>query len=128
MPTERALNPDYPLPLFLADELEPQGMGKAWDRVDNLSRLLKASVLVATATAICIALLSVENPVTLFLDVTASLVEKPAIQPENDQSAPTIQSTADVQALPPTTEDTPTRDVEIVTASESDSQNQTEKS
>src|SRR5215475_14827562 len=104
MPTERALNPDYPLPLFLADELEPQGMGRAWDRVDNLSRLLKASVLVATATAICIALLSVENPVTLFLDVTASVIDNPAIKPDTDQSAPTIQSTADAQVLLPRTE------------------------
>jgi hypothetical protein len=128
MPTERGLNPDCPLPLFLADELEPQGMGKAWDRVDNLSRVLKASVLVATATAIGIALLSAGNPVTLFADVTASLVDKPAIQPETDRSAPTIQSTADAQVSPPPANDAPTRDVEIAVASESDSQSQMEKS
>jgi hypothetical protein len=76
------------LPLFLADELEQQGMRKAWGRVVMLSRLLKASVLAATATAtaLVIALFSVGNPVTLFADVTASLVDKPGLQPGTDQS------------------------------------------
>ena len=127
MPTKDGFNPDHPLPLFLADDPEQQGIGKAWDRAVILSRVLKASILVATATAIGIAVLSVGNPVTLFADVTASLVDKSAVQPGTDQSTPTIQSTADAQASPPTAEEAPTRD-EIAAASESDGQSQTENS
>jgi hypothetical protein len=127
MPTKDGFNPDHPLPLFLADEPEQQGIGKAWDRAVISSRVLKASILVATATAIGIAILSVGNPVTLFADVTASLVDKSALQPGTDQSTPTIQSTADAQAMPPTAKDAPTRD-EIAAASESAGQSQTENS
>ena len=127
MPTEDGFCPDHPLPLFLADEPEQQGIGKAWDRAFISSRVLKASILVATATAIGIAILSVGNPVTLFADVTVSLVDKSALQPGTDQSTPTIQSTADAQALPPTAKDAPTRD-EIATAAESAAQSQTENS
>ena len=127
MPTKDGFNPDHPLPLFLADEPEQQGIGKAWDRAVISSRVLKASILVAAATAIGIAILSVGNPVTLFADVTASLVDKSALQPGTDQSTPTIQSTADAQALPPTAKDTPTRD-EIAAAFDSADQSQTENS
>ena len=127
MPTKDGFNPDHPLPLFLADEPEQQSIGKAWDRAAILSRALKASILVATATAIGVAILSVGNPLTLFADVTASLVDKSALQPGTDQSTPTIQSTADAQALPPAAKDASTRD-EIAAASESASQGQTENS
>ena len=125
MPTKDGLNPDHPL--FLADEPEQQGIGKAWDTAVISSRVLKASILVATATAIGIAVLSVGNPVALFADVTASLVDKSALQPGTDQSTPTIQSTADAQALPPTAKDAPIRD-EIAAAPESAGQSQTENS
>ena len=127
MPMKDGFNPEHPLPLFLADEPEQQGIGKAWDRAVILSRVLKASILVATATAIGVAILSVGNPVTLFADVTASPVDKSALQPGTDQSTPTIQSTADAQALPLTAKDAPTRD-EIAAASESAGQSQTENS
>ena len=106
MPTKNGFDPDHS-PLFLADEPEQEGIGKAWDRAVILSRVLKASILVATATAIGIAILSVGNPVTLFADVTASLVDKSALQPGTDQSTPTIQSTADAPALPLTAKDAP---------------------
>ncbi|MGV7214783.1 hypothetical protein, partial [Bradyrhizobium sp. UFLA05-112] len=118
MPTKDSFDPDYSLPLFLADEPEQQGIGKAWDRAAVISsRVLKACILVATATAIGVAILSVENPVTLFADVTASiaeatasLVDKSALQPGTDRSISTIQSTADAEALPPTAKDAPSRD------------------
>ncbi|WP_213251014.1 hypothetical protein, partial [Bradyrhizobium sp. sBnM-33] len=126
MPTKDGFNPDHPLPLFLADEPEQQGIGKDWDRAAISSRVLKTSILVATATAIGIAILSVGNPVTLLADVTASLVDKSALQPGTDQSTPTIQSTADAQALP-TAKDAPTHD-EIAAASGSVGQSQTENS
>ena len=126
MPTKDGFNPDHPL--FLADEPEQQGIGKAWDRVAVISsRVLKASILVATATAIGIAILSMGNPGTLVAYITASLVDKSALQPGTDQSTPTIQSTADAQALPPTAKDAPTRD-EIAAASEPAGQSQTENS
>lgn len=126
MPTKDGFYPDHS-PLFLADEPEQEGIGKAWDRAVIPSRVLKASILVATAAAIGIAILSVGNPVTLFADGTASLVDKSALQPGTDQSTPPIQSTADAQALSLAAKDVPTRD-EIAAASESAGQSQTENS
>jgi hypothetical protein len=113
--------------LFLSDGPEQQGIGKAWDRAIISSRVLRASILVATATAISIGILSLGNPVMFFADITASMVDKSALQPGTDQSTPTIQSTADAQALPPTAENTPTGD-EITAGSEPAGQIQTEKS
>lgn len=127
-------NPDHRLPRFLADEPEQQVMGKARDRAVISSRVLNASIWAAAATALGLAILSVGNPVTLFADVTASiadvkasLVDKSALQPGTDQSAPTIQATADVQALSPTAKDAPPRE-EIAAASEPAGQSQTENS
>jgi hypothetical protein len=127
VPTKDGSNADHPLPLFPADEPEQQGIEKAWDRAVVSSRVLKAGILVASAAAIGIAILSVRNPVTLFADVTASLVDKSTRQPDMDQSTPAIQSTADAQAFPSTTKDAPTRD-EVAAASESAGQSQTEDS
>jgi hypothetical protein len=78
-----------------------------------------------------IAVLSVGNPMTLFAnvpalaDVTASVVDKSALQPAADQSTPTIQSTADSQPL--AVREAPPRD-EIAAASESAGQSQPENS
>jgi len=127
MPTRDGFSPDDPVPLSLADEPEQKGIGKAWDRAVIVPRVLKASILVATATAIGIAILSVGNPVRPFADVTPSVVDKSALQPGTDQSTPTIQSTADALALPPAVKDTPTRD-ESAAASEPAGQSQTENS
>jgi hypothetical protein len=127
MPTMDGFDPDDTLPLFLADEHEQQGIGTAWDKAVILSRVLKAGILVAMVTAIGIAILSVGNPVTLFADITASVVDKSAPQPGPDQSTETIQSTADAQALPPIEKDAPGR-VEIAAASEPAGQNQVENS
>jgi hypothetical protein len=90
-----------------------------------LPRVLTASIFAAIATAIGIAILLVGNPVTLFADVTASLVDKSALQAGTDQAASTIQSTDEAQALPPPAKDVPTGD-EIAAASESAGQSQTE--
>lgn len=127
-------NPDHRLPRFLTDEPEQQVIGKAWDRAVISSGVLNASIWAAAATALGIAILSAGNPATLFADVTASiadvkasLVDKSALQPGTDQSAPTIQSTADVQALSPTAKDAPPRE-EIAAASEPAGQSQTENS
>ena len=83
------------------------------------SRVLDVSILVATATAIGVTILSVGNPLALFAEV------KSAPQPGADQSTPiiltsAIQSPADPEALSPTHE--------IAAASVRVSQTQTEKS
>ena len=90
-----------------------------------MSRILKASILVATATAIGIAIQLVGNPETLFAYLAASAVEKSGrsktlLEPGTGRSTPTIQSTADAQALP-AARDAPARD-EIAAASELPSQ------
>jgi len=88
--------------------------------------ILKASILIATTTAIGVSVLSVGNPMTLFADVTASLVDNSRLQPSIDHSTPTIQSIADSQVLPPTAKDAPTRDE--IAASEPAGQDQKETS
>jgi hypothetical protein len=112
MPTKDGFTPNHPLPLFLserADEPEQPDIGIAWDRAVISSRILKMGILVVTATAIGIAILSVGNPVAFFANVTASLVDISALQLGTDQSTtPTIQSTAGTQDLPPTARDEPT--------------------
>src|ERR1700737_3880372 len=101
--------PDDPFPIFLSEHAEERkqpgmqpGIRKAWDGAVISSRILKTGILVVTAAAIDFAILSVGNPVALFANVTASLVDISALQPGTGQSTPTIQSTAGAQALPPT--------------------------
>ena len=111
MATKDGVPLDQPVPLFLSDqteEPEQPGIGKAWDRAAISSRILTTSILVVTAAAIVFAIL-VGNPIALLANATASLVGTSASQ-DDTQSMPTIQSTADAQALPPTTEDAPTGD------------------
>jgi hypothetical protein len=111
MPTKDGFTPDHPLPVFLserADEPEQPGIGIAWDRTVVSSRILKISILVATATAIGIAILSVGNPVGFFANVTASLVDISALRPGTEPSTPTIQTAAGTEDLPPTARDEPT--------------------
>jgi hypothetical protein len=111
MATKDGFDPGDPLPLFLSDEAEA---GIGGDRAVFSLRFLMASILVATATAIGISILSVRNPVTLFADVTAS-VDSSAPQPGTDESMPSIQSaviqsSADAEAQQ-TAKDAPTREV-----------------
>jgi hypothetical protein len=68
----------------------------------------------------------VGNPVTLLADVTASLAHKSALQPDTYQSMPTtIQSSADVQALPTAAKEVQARE-ENAASSEPTGQNPTE--
>ena len=102
MPTKDGFTPDHPLPLFLserADEPEQPGIVIALDRAVIWSRILKTSILVVAAAAI--AILLVENPVALFANVTASLVDISVFRPGSDQSTLTIQPAAGTQELPP---------------------------
>jgi hypothetical protein len=79
--------------------------------------------LVVTAAAIVFAIL-VGNPIALLANATASLVGTSASQ-DDTQSMPTIQSTADAQALPPTASEAPTGE-EIAAAFKTAIQSETE--
>jgi hypothetical protein len=119
MSMEDGFNPDHPLPPFLAHRPEQRGIQKASERTVTSSRVFKASILIAAATATGIVALPVGDPVTLFAAVTASLGNS-GLQPGADQPVSTIQanahapaliqSTADAEALPPTAKDAPLRD------------------
>jgi len=117
MATKEGFYPGDPLPLFLStDEPEQNSTDQPMQNIGNdrpviLLRVLKASILVAMAIAIDVAA-SVEKPVTLSADVTASLFDKAASPPGTDQSAPIIQSAvtqspACAEALPPTVKNVP---------------------
>ena len=126
MATKDRVPLDQPIPLFLsvqAEEPEQPGIGKAWDRAAISSRILTTSILVVTAAAIVFAIL-VGNPIALLANVTASLVGTSASQ-DDTQSMPTIQSTADAQALPPTASEAPTGE-EIAAAFKNAFQSETE--
>jgi len=108
MPTKDGLTNDHPLPLFLAEhaeEPEQWDIGNAWDRAAISSRILKMSILVVTATAIGVAVISVGNPVVLLANVKASLFDVSALRPGTAQSTPTIQLTAGTQDLLPAARD-----------------------
>jgi hypothetical protein len=68
----------------------------------------------------------VQNPVVLFAEVTASLVDRLGIQPATDRQTPVVESSTDTQALPPIAKDAPVRDE--VDASKPADQNQAENS
>lgn len=126
MATKDGVPLDQPIPLFLSvqtEEPEQPGIGKAWDRAGISSRILTTSILVVTAAAIVFAIL-VGNPIALLANVTASLAGTSASQ-DDTQSMPTIQSTADAQALPPTASEAPTGE-EIAAAFKSAFQSETE--
>src|SRR6266849_4638502 len=114
------------IPLFLSDQTVPEQAGilKAWDRAIIAPRILKTGILFATASAIVFAVLSEGSPSVLFANTTAFLVGTSAPQ-DGAQSMPTIQSTADSQALPPTASEIPTGE-EIAAAFKTGSQGETE--
>jgi hypothetical protein len=98
-----------PIPLFLSDhseEPEQPVIGK--DRAVMSSRIVKTSILVVTAAAIVFAILSAGNPLVLVENAMASLVATSTPPDDTGQSMPSIQSTADAQALPPAANEAPT--------------------
>ena len=105
MPIKDGFDPDHTLPLFLSDEPEQQDIRQTWDRAVISSRIAKATILVATATAIGTAILSVGNTVKLFAEVPASLVNTSALLPGNDRSRPTVQPIVTAEASPPSPKD-----------------------
>ena len=128
MATNDGFQPDRP-PIFLSEQAEETGqpdIGKAQDIAIISSRILKASIVAAAATAVGIAVLSIENPATLVANLTDWASDKPVLQPEAEPpAASTIQSIAiaGTQDLPTTTTDAPTRE-EIAAAVEPAGQRQ----
>ncbi len=118
------------IPLFLSsDAAEPQhrGFGSGGERYLNRtvvwSRFIKAGIFVASAAAIAVAILSVENPFALFANAKASLVgvqsnatAKSALEPvaaarpATAQPAPATPSTVSLATLPTPAQAAPTRD------------------
>lgn len=139
MATRDSFAPDDRFPVFLTDdageirEIGEPDIGKAWNRATIASRILKASIFAAVATAIGIAILLTGNPASLVADVTAAWTDKSALQPETDPSTATTPSIATAQDSqiavtqdsPPVTTDAPTR-AETAAASEPAAPNQPE--
>jgi hypothetical protein len=114
MATNDGFQPDRP-PIFLTERTEETGqpdIGKAQDIAIISSRILKASIVAAAATAVGIAVLSIDNPATLVANLADWASDKPALQSEADPPPSTIQSIAiaGTEDLPATTTDVPTRD------------------
>jgi hypothetical protein len=112
MATEDGFQPGRSL-VFLpqhAEEIELLDIGRAWDIASIASLILRTSIVAATVTAIGIAVLSIENPVALVANVTDWWDDKPALQPDAEPPASTVQTIAGTQDLPPTTTEAPPRD------------------
>lgn len=118
MPND-SFDPDGPLPRFLVEQ-EERGFVDDRDEGVVLSRLFKATLLIAAVAVAGIAVVAFGNPMALFTDATASLVGSSSPQPATDQPAPAVQSAvnapalsetaADAQALPPLAKDVPARE------------------
>jgi hypothetical protein len=101
--------------LFVADHTEQPGqsvIGKARETVIS-SRVAKTIVSVFTAASIVFAIVTVGNPIALF--VATSLVSTSAPGDSKGQSMPAIQSIASAQALPPAAVE-PSRSDELLAA------------
>jgi hypothetical protein len=112
-----------PIPLFLSNPIEvPEQAGslQPWERA-----VLSSRILIVTTAAIVFAIISAGNPLVLFENATASLFATSAPQDGTGQSMPIIQSTADIQPLPPTASEAPKGD-EIAAALKTADQSQTE--
>lgn len=108
MPTNDDLTTDHPLPLFLSRHADEPDIGEAWDIAVISSPLLRAGLLVVTASAIGFVL--ADDPVALFANVKASLFDRSALQLASDRSTAAIQLTSNTQALQPNSADAPTRE------------------
>lgn len=117
MTTDNGFQPDRP-PIFLSERADETGhadVERRWDVAAISSRILKASALAAAMTTIGVGALSVGNPVLLVANVTDWWNNKPAVQLEADASASTVQTMADAQDTPATT-DEPAREQVAVAA------------
>jgi hypothetical protein len=117
MPTQDDLDSIHPPAFLLADRMEWQEVESTRDRAAASSRVFKVIALIAAATAIGAAALSVEDPVMLLANVTAPLVGNSPPQPAAGEPSPAvqlaaaapapIQSAAETQPVPQTATDAP---------------------
>jgi hypothetical protein len=110
MPTRNRFIPSNLVRRFVTDHTEQPDqsvIGKAWETVIS-SRVAKTTVSVFTAAAIVFAIVTVGNPIALF--VTTSQVSTSAPGDSKGQSMPAIQSTASAQALSPAAGEPPRGD------------------
>jgi hypothetical protein len=140
---ERDYLPNDPIPLFLSDHpVELPAFGRPRDRMVG-SRILKMGIVSISAVGLVLAILSLENPITVIANAAASLVgmagwqpgsvaAKPAPEPMlarqpagTGQSTPVIQSTAGDVTLSPAARSAPSRE-EIAVAFKVAHQSQTE--
>jgi hypothetical protein len=122
MPMNDGFDPDQSLPSFLsghADEQERQGTFE--HELRGTSRILKASILVIAVAVSGIAVtLALGNPVKVFADATASLLDNSAAQRGADQSTPAVPSAADAQLSAPPSAGAPMQDVFAAVAEPAD--------
>src|SRR5215475_6674744 len=95
MPTQDDFDSTQPPAFLLADQADAEDTP---DRAATSSRVFKAIALIAAATAIGAAALSIEEPMTLLANVTAPLVGNSGPQPEREQSTAAIQPAAEAPA------------------------------
>jgi hypothetical protein len=116
-------------PLYLSDHAEEPEQADIVIALDSAViawRILKTGILFVTAAAIVFGVLWAGNPLVLFKNATASLVETSASpQDRISQLEPTNQSSADAQVLQPTATDAP-KGGEIAPAVDVADQSQTE--
>jgi hypothetical protein len=120
MATKDSFPPDDRFPVFLSDDAGETGqsdISEAWNRATIASRILKASIFAAVATAIGIAVLLAGNPVSLVADVTAAWTDTSEVQAPADPSTATTPSVVATQDAPPAARDAPARE-ETAAASE----------
>lgn len=100
------------IPSNRAEQPQQSVIGKAWKTVVS-SRAAKTIVSVFAVAAIVFAIVTVGNPIALF--ISTSQVSTSAPEDSKGQSMPAIQSTASAQALPPAAEE-PTKGGELLAA------------
>jgi hypothetical protein len=108
VPMEDQFTSDDLLPLVLSGHTYE---GHTYEREERGTLLLlNASILVLVVSLVgMVVLLSFGNPKKVFADIEASLTDILALHPDTVHSTPTIQSTADAKALPPTESGVPAR-------------------
>jgi len=120
MPTNDDFDSIHTPAFLLADRVQQQETENAPARAAPWWRVFKTAGLIAIATAIGAAVLSVEDPVALLANATAPLLGHSGPPPEAGEPAPStqlaaeppasIQSGANTQTLAQTVEEAPTQD------------------
>ena len=102
MLTKSRFAPNEPLPQFLTGRVDEVSGHAEEDEPRESILLLNAGVLVMTAALISIAFtLSWGNPVKVFTDVRAAVIDGSPVRTDTARATRSIQAASSVQALPP---------------------------